>query len=80
MVKPYRVLAKSGVLAMNQGYGVELSDKKLEIATEIQQLICQQVGILNRALETHESVQFQERNERIRELFGLLGCAWTRLT
>ena len=64
-----------GVLAMYNGYAL-LSDNKLEIATEIQQLICEQAATLKRALEPNESVQYAVRNTRIRELFGRLGCRW----
>ena len=53
-----------------------LSDSKLEIATEIQRLLCQQVATINRALEPYESVQYADRNARIRDLFARLGCQW----
>jgi len=65
-----------GVSMMAQEWESGLSDSKLEIATEIQQLLCEQVATLNRALEPRESVQYAERNARIKELFARLGCPW----
>jgi hypothetical protein len=61
---------------MIQEWESGLSDSKLKIATEIQQLLCQQVATINRALEPNESVQYAERNARIRDLFARLGCSW----
>jgi hypothetical protein len=65
-----------GVLMMAQEWESGLSDSKLVIATEIQQLLCQQVETLNRALEPNESVLYADRNARIRDLFARLGCPW----
>jgi hypothetical protein len=54
------------------GYG----PGKLEIANEIQQLLCEQVATISRKLDPYECVQYAERNARISELFRRLGCRW----
>lgn len=61
---------------MYNGYARGPSEDKLEIVAQIQQLLCEQVGTINRKLELPEMLEYMERNAQISMLFRYLGCDW----